>query len=104
REGAAWTAVDFGAFADLKRFRFVHPTAPVKARGKVFLADFLGTKGLEVSVNSFPAGASMPFLHSHRENEELYLFLGGEGEMLVDGEVIPVKEGSAVRVKPAASR
>ena len=46
----------------------------------------------------------MPFLHSHRENEELYLFLGGEGEMVVDGEVIPVKEGSAVRVKPAASR
>lgn len=104
RKGENWTSVDVGPFAELKRFRFIHPALPIKSRGKVFLADLLQTKGMEISMNSFPAGASMPFLHAHKENEELYLFLAGEGEMLVDGETVPVREGSAVRVLPKASR
>ena len=46
----------------------------------------------------------MPFLHAHREHEEIYLFTGGKGEFQVDGEIIPVSEGSAVRVAPGGAR
>jgi len=44
------------------------------------------------------------FLHSHKEHEELYFFLGGKGEFQVDGIVFPVEEGSVVRVAPAGKR
>ncbi|MDE6391172.1 MAG: cupin domain-containing protein, partial [Duncaniella sp.] len=40
----------------------------------------------------------------HRTHEELYLFLGREGEFQVDGDVFPVVEGSVVRVAPDGRR
>ena len=46
----------------------------------------------------------MPFLHTHEQNEELYIFLAGEGEMLLDGEKVDVSAGSVVRVDPQAVR
>ena len=33
----------------------------------------LGLTGAEVSFNSLPAGVSVPFVHSHKENEEIYI-------------------------------
>lgn len=31
----------------------------------------------------------MPFYHTHRLNEEIYLFLKGVGEFQIDGKVLP---------------
>ena len=39
---------------------------------RVELHDQLGLTGAEVSINILPAGASVPFVHSHKENEEIY--------------------------------
>ena len=72
--------------------------------GKAFLHDLLGLTSCEISVSAMPAGIKLPFNHKHRQNEEIYIFLKGEGEMTLDGEVIKVKEGSCVKVLPDAVR
>ena len=72
--------------------------------GKFFLADKLGLTGCEVSLNRFPAGKGMPFVHAHRKNEELYIVLRGSGTFYVDGEEFPIQEGSLIRVAPAGER
>jgi len=72
--------------------------------GKYFLGNELGLTGCEVSLNRFPAGKGMPFVHAHRKNEELYIVLRGSGTFYVDGEEFPVQEGSIVRVAPAGER
>ncbi len=35
--------------------------------------------GAEVSINTFLAGASVPFVHSHKNNEEIYGVIAGKG-------------------------
>ena len=72
--------------------------------GKLFLKDKLGLTGMEVSMNQMPVGESIPFIHTHRENEELYIFIGGSGQFQVDGQIIDVKEGTVVRVSPEGER
>jgi mannose-6-phosphate isomerase-like protein (cupin superfamily) len=72
--------------------------------GKYFLKDRLGLTGMEVSLNQLPEGGSIPFYHTHRENEELYLFIGGRGQFQVDGQIFDVKEGTTVRVAPEGER
>jgi uncharacterized cupin superfamily protein len=94
----------FGPFARLDEQRWQHPTLDLKARGKVFMKEKLGLTGLEVSLNKFRPGWGSPFLHKHARHEELYLCLGGKGEMIVDGEVIPLEQGTAVRVAPEGAR
>jgi mannose-6-phosphate isomerase-like protein (cupin superfamily) len=72
--------------------------------GRVMLRDTLSLTGAEISANRMPAGKSSPFAHAHKRNEEIYLFTAGKGSFWLDGEVVPVKEGSAVRVSPATVR
>ena len=36
-----------------------------------YMKNFLLT-GAEVSINTLPAGANVPFVHSHKNNEEIY--------------------------------
>lgn len=103
-EGAHFRAASFGRFDALKDHRLEIPALGRSVRGKVFLRDPLGLTGMDLSLTSIPPGGSVPFLHRHRENEELYLFLRGTGEMLVDEQVIPVGEGSAVRIAPEGER
>ena len=46
------------------------------------LHDLLQLTGCELSINALPAGAAVPFVHSHRQNDELYVVLEGEGGAL----------------------
>ena len=68
------------------------------------LHDQLGLTGCEVSINSLPAGAAVPFVHAHKQNEELYGVLSGSGEIWIDGEVHAIKAGEWFRVSPAGKR
>ncbi|HKU38782.1 MAG TPA: cupin domain-containing protein [Polyangiales bacterium] len=86
------------------QWKFKHPLLERSARGKLFLRELLGLTGMEVSLNTLPPSAAMPFLHTHREHEELYVFLSGSGEFQVDGERFPVTPGALVRVAPAGER
>lgn len=98
-----FTAAGFGAPAQWREFVLDHPRRG-KVDGKTFLGSVLGLTAMEVSFGSMLPGEAMPFLHAHQQNEELYVFLSGTGEMQVDGERIPVGPGSAVRIAPAGLR
>lgn len=72
--------------------------------GKAFLHDLLELTSSEISVSVMPAGIKLPFNHKHKQNEEVYIFLKGEGSMTLDGEVVAVKEGTCVKVLPQVNR
>lgn len=77
-------------------------TVPCEPR--VELHDKLGLTGAEVSINRMEAGASVPFVHSHKQNEEIYGILEGKGSMNIDGETVALTAGDWLRVAPAAKR
>ena len=68
------------------------------------LHDALKLTGCEVSFNNLPAGAAVPFVHKHKENEELYLIVKGSDEFFLDGESITLAAGDCVRVDPSCAR
>ena len=72
--------------------------------GKAFLHDLLELTSCEISVTAMTAGLKIPFCHRHFQNEEIYIFLKGEGTITVDNKVIDVKEGSCVKIMPKAAR
>src|SRR5262245_61245758 len=102
--GTNFTCFHAGPKEGWTGFRLEPPDVPVAARGKLFLRGLLGSAGLEVSLNVVPPGKGVPFLHRHRQNDEVYVVVGGRGQFLVDGECIDVQEGSALRVCPPAAR
>ncbi|MFB9324930.1 cupin domain-containing protein [Paenibacillus aurantiacus] len=96
--GTNFSLVEADAFSNLLN------TSKDPIPGKLFLKDKLGLTGMEVSLNQLPEGGAVPFYHTHRENEELYLFIGGRGQFHVDGQILDVQEGTAIRVSPEGER
>lgn len=76
----------------------------VETGARVELHDLLSLTGAEISVNSLPAGVGVPFVHSHKQNEEIYGVLAGRGRAVIDGETVELSAGDWVRVSPAAKR
>ncbi len=72
--------------------------------GRVELHETLALTGAEISINNLPAGASVPFVHAHKSNEEVYGILSGKGKVVIDGEDITLTAGDWVRISPAAKR
>lgn len=68
------------------------------------LHDVLSLTGAEISVNNLPAGAGVPFVHAHRQNEEIYAVLSGKGKAVIDGEPVELAAGDWLRIAPAAKR
>jgi mannose-6-phosphate isomerase-like protein (cupin superfamily) len=101
---ANFSHVAAGPLAEWHRWEFLHEGLGRKFPGKLFLQECLGLTGMELSLSVLPPGRAIPFLHRHRRNEEVYVFLSGEGEFQVDGRCFPVHEGSVVRVSPEGKR
>lgn len=101
--GTNFVAADFGKMSEWNQYELVL-NPEVRIAGKVFGSSVLHTTGSEFSFQSFAPGAETGFLHTHKTHEELYFFLSGEGQMVVDGTLVPVAEGSVVRVSPAGKR
>lgn len=76
----------------------------VGSEGRAELHDALKLTGAEISVNRLPAGAGVPFVHAHKNNEEIYGVLDGKGKAVIDGEEITLAVGDWVRIAPAAKR
>ena len=74
------------------------------APGRFFLEKTLPLEYFGVSLNSRKPGEGADYLHAHSILEELYLFLEGEGEMALDGDIIQVRAGTAVRVGQGVMR
>lgn len=72
--------------------------------GRSELHDLLNLTGAEVSLNNLPAGISVPFVHTHTQNEELYIVLDGAGKLYIDGEELPLKAGDCFRIAPEGAR
>ncbi len=68
------------------------------------LHDTLSLTGAEISINNLPAGTGVPFVHSHKQNEEIYVILDGKGTALIDGESVELIKGDWIRVAPEAKR
>lgn len=64
----------------------------------------LGLSGVALGLINLPPGQGYTFTHHHREQEEVYMVLSGQGRMLIEGEMIPLTAGDMVRVDPAAKR
>lgn len=84
----------------MRNFTKVHITQDARTE----LHDSLSLTGAEISVNNLPAGAGVPFVHSHKKNEEIYIILSGQGKAIIDGETVELRAGDFVRVAPAAKR
>lgn len=97
-EGKNFKAIHTGPLESLQDRMFM------KAKGKFLVGEELGLTGSEVSLNHLPAGHGMPFVHSHKLNEEVYVVVRGSGFFYVDGEEFPVAEGSVVRIDPDGER
>lgn len=72
--------------------------------GKQFVKDATGATSCEISFGTLPTGASVPFFHSHKDNEENYIILSGEGRFQVNDEVFDIAEGSVIRVSTNCDR
>lgn len=72
--------------------------------GRVELHEKLSLTGAEISINQLSAGASVPFVHSHKNNEEIYGILSGKGKAVIDNETIELTAGDWLRISPAAKR
>ena len=68
-----------------------YQVAKITNEPRVELKEALNLTGCEVSINELPANVSVPFVHAHKQNEELY-------------EVIKVSKGDAVRIDPDGKR
>ncbi len=104
KTGQNFAVADLGRFSDLQQFTFAVPGNPVAMEGKVFLKQLLNLTSAEISLNTLPPRKSIPFYHKHRLNEEIYIFVRGEGEFQVDDRVFAVREGTVARVNPEGER
>ena len=76
----------------------------VASDARTELHDKLSLTGAEISINNLPAGAGVPFVHSHKNNEEIYAILTGKGKAVIDGETVDLAAGDWIRISPAAKR
>ena len=67
--------------------------------GRVELHDTLSLTGAEISINKLPAGANVPFIHSHKNNEEIYGIIAGKGKVIIDEEEINLTTGDWLRIE-----
>lgn len=76
----------------------------VKEIGRATLNEQLSLTGSEISINELPAGVTVPFVHAHKHNEEVYIILSGKGRFFIDGEEFEVRAGNVLRIDPAGER
>jgi quercetin dioxygenase-like cupin family protein len=64
----------------------------------------LDSRDLGVSLFRYAANLRSPMAHSHREQEEAYVVVGGSGRILLDDEVHELRHWDVVRVAPEVVR
>jgi len=69
----------------------------------------MASKALELeqsglSYQRIPPNYRFPYGHTHKEQEEVYVIVGGSGRMKLDDEIVEVKEWDVVRVPPGTWR
>jgi mannose-6-phosphate isomerase-like protein (cupin superfamily) len=103
-QGNNHCAIDLGVFEKLTDYSYMHPKRHQEIAGKQFVGELLKTTGAEISFQILPPFTEMPFLHQHKEHEEIYVFMKGSGQFQVDESVFDISEGSVIRVSPKGKR
>jgi mannose-6-phosphate isomerase-like protein (cupin superfamily) len=57
-----------------------------------------------LSYQRVPPGYRFPYGHTHKEQEEVYVVVGGSGRMKLDDEIVELQAWDAVRVAPGTWR
>lgn len=70
--------------------RFAGPTLELQSSG--------------VSYQRLAPGSRIPFGHRHKEQEELYVIVEGDGRMKLDDDVVDVRQWDAVRISKETMR
>jgi mannose-6-phosphate isomerase-like protein (cupin superfamily) len=69
-----------------------------------FARTALGSEVVGVSRETLAPGFRVPFGHTHRDQEEVYVVVRGSGRMKLDDEILELVEGDVVRVAPGVWR
>ncbi len=69
-----------------------------------FARKHLDSDHLGVSYMRYGPHTRFPFGHSHREQEEAYVVIGGSGRVKLDDEIVELRRWDVVRVAPAVVR
>ena len=69
-----------------------------------FARKHLDSRDLGVSLFRYAPDLRSPIAHSHREQEEAYVVVAGSGRVLLDGEVLELRQWDVVRVAPEVVR
>jgi len=103
-EGINHVAVDLGQIDHLIGYSYMHPKRHQEVKGKVFVGEILKSTSAEISFTVIPPMTEMPFMHQHKNHEEIYIFLKGSGQFQVDDSIFDVSEGSIIRISPNGKR
>lgn len=66
--------------------------------------DPLECENAGISYLRFGPGYRPPFGHKHKEQEEIYVLVGGSARMKIEDEIVDLKPFDAVRVSPDTMR
>jgi mannose-6-phosphate isomerase-like protein (cupin superfamily) len=69
-----------------------------------FARKHMDSEHLGVSYFRYAPDVRSPVAHSHREQEEAYVVVGGSGRIRLDDEVHPIGRWDVIRVSPEAIR
>lgn len=64
----------------------------------------LNLHAVALGLINLPPDKGYTFTHSHAKQEEVYIVIDGQGQMLLDGELIEIGRGDIVRVAPTTKR
>ena len=76
-------------------------TPGIEAR---FARKHLDSAHLGVTYLRYEPGVRSPMAHSHREQEEVYVVVGGSGRVKLDDEILELRPWDTVRVAPSTVR
>lgn len=102
--GPNFSLARIGRPEELSRYGIRHPAMGRTVDGKVFLQELLNLTAMEISFGLIPPQTSIPFYHKHQQNEEVYLFINGQGQFRVDDTIMAITDGTAIRVAPDGVR
>ena len=69
-----------------------------------FARKHIDSEHLGVTYMRYEAGLRSPMAHSHREQEEAYVVIGGSGRVRLGDEIREIRQWDVVRVSPAIVR
>lgn len=98
-----FSKLELGAFPSLIENVF-QPSPNFKIEGKRFIKEELGLTSAEISFNTMKPKTAIPFIHKHKENEEIYIAIKGRGQLLLNDKYVDMEEGTVVRVGKETER